>query len=111
MCLKDLRGVLRNTNGKPCLILDKETTVEHIEEIMDLYDGNIRITHKSPHELYMESPNIKLQTIALDLQEEGANIKIAHNVSLDGFLQTPDHLYRGAPANWELGNHLPIATA
>lgn len=118
MCLSNLEGTLYLKDGLPCLVLDRKTTLEHLEEILDLCSRyseddvptddkiDIHIACSPPHRPVIKSLHGNLQTIALDLVDEGARIKIAPDVSLKGFLQVPDRMYRGAPTDWELGNCL-----
>ena len=97
MCLKGLEGILYISNdGLPCLVLDEKTTLEHIDGILGLCENVYILSNHAGGLIVGSPPNIDIETIALDIGEGGARIKIDPNIyptlAKGGFLQ-PYPLY------------------
>lgn len=114
----NMNGILVSRNGKLSLKFGKDTTMEQVEKILSLYNeggerDRLRLNTSVLEGIIIEfskTDPIDPRSVALDLQEEGADIKIAPDVPLDEFLKAPVYVRRCAPVGWELGNCLPITT-
>ncbi len=86
------------------LFLSSIVSVSMIDKIIKLYDGKIsfiNLPSKKAIKLECGNNNDMATTLALDLQEYGADIKIKKQ--LKNFLQPPPFVRRGFPENWEFG--------
>ena len=115
-----MSGILKLSDGKPSLQLGENTTTEQIEEVLNFYneDGErdcLRLNMSQPEKIiieFSESDPIDPRSVALDLREEGADIKINPTIltslKKEGLIQTSPFIRRQKPTNWELGNCLHI---